>query len=222
MSFPIRRPTDAHALGMINLHELAWPVTFTYFIRAPWGETQQTLTVNAPQLEANTEATRRLGPLLWSVLTAPAVVGDVSMYLCWTTIWKAYAVLPPAGGLELRGNLFGPASRRVDTPQIVMLTKHPDNAGRRRLFMPGAPRDWSSGGMLTTQGWEQLLAHAAGCMLGLAEPGLVSGLEWLIAYPNVLEASLANLPGVAFRRVTHLRVCQHTDKAPEPSGIPDL
>lgn len=221
-SFPLRRPTDPALLGMLGLDDFAWPVTYTFFMSTPFGETQQSITVNAPQLEGKTEATKRLGPLLWSVLTAPAVVGDVSMYLSFSTSWRAYGVPQPYAGIEGRGNLIGLSSSRERTPQIVMLTGHLDNAGRRRLFVPGAPRHWSSDGLLTTPGWEALLPHAAGCMLGLAEPGLASGLEWLIAYPNVLEASLANLPGVAFRRVTHLRVCSHTDKAPEPSGMPDL
>lgn len=222
MSFPLRRPTNAATLQMLGLEQLAWPVTYQYFLDTPFGETQQTLTVNVPQLEGMTEATKRLGPLLWSVLTAPAVVGDVRQYLCWVTTWKAYGVPWPVGGIEGRGNQIALSSSRENTPQIVMLTGHHDPDGKRRLFMPGAPRHWSENGLLTTTGWEQLLAHANGLMLGLATPDLLSGLEWLIAYPNVLEASLGNLPGVAFRRVQHLRVCHHTDKAPEPSGMPDL
>lgn len=220
-SFPNRRPTDPAVLSMIGLEAFAWPVTYTYFIRAPWGETQQRITVNVPELEGHTEATNRLGPLIWSVTTAPAVVGDISMYLSFATTWRSYGLPVPFGGIEGRGNLIGTASARDRTPQMVMLTGHDDDAGRRRLFMPGAPNTWSSGGLLTPAGWEALMPHAAGCMLGLAEPQLLSGLEWLIAYPNVLEASLGNLPGVAFRRVKHLRVCQHTDKAPEPSGLPE-
>jgi hypothetical protein len=222
MSFPQRKPTDASHLAMQGLEEFAWPVTYSYFIQAPWGQTQQRLTVNVPQLEGLTEPTKRLGPLLWATVTAPAVVGDVSMYLCFVTTWKAYGVPQPVGGLELRGNLIAPSSTRDNTPQLVMLTGHDDKPGRRRLFMPGAPRDWTADGMLTREGFETLLPHAAGCMLGLAEPGLNSGLEWLVAYPNVLEASLSNLPGVAFRKVRHLRVCQHLDKAPEPSGMDDV
>lgn len=206
---------------MIGLEELAWPITYTYFIATPWGETQQTLTVNVPQLEGQTEATKRLGQLLWGSFAATAAVGDVSMYLTWVTTWKAYGVPQPVAGVELRGNLIDLAAPQDETPQLVLLTGHDDDAGRRRLFLPGAPRSWVSGGFLTTAGWEALLPHAAGCLLGLAEPGLNSGLEWMIAYPNVLEASLTNLPGVAFRKVKHIRVCWHTDKAPGPSGIPE-
>lgn len=222
MSFPQRRPTDPAMLGMMGLEDFAWPVTYTYFIRAPWGETQQRLTVNVPQLEGMTEATKRLGALLWSMVTAPAVVGDVRMYLAFVTTWKAYGPPVVAGGLELRGNLIDYAAPRDATPQLVMLTGHNDDYGRRRLFMPGAPRTWTANGLLKPAGFETLLPHAAGCMLGLQEPQLASGMEWLIAYPNVLEATLGNLPGVAFRHVRHLRVCWHLDKAPEPSGMPDL
>lgn len=207
---------------MIGLEALAWPVTYQFWMDTPFGETQQTITVNVPQLEGMTEATKRLGPLLWSVLTAPAVSGDVRMYMTWSTSWKVYGAPTPFAGIEGRGNLIATAAARDDTPQMVMLTGHVDDDGRRRLFMPGAPASWSSEGMLTTAGWEGMMAHANGLMLGLATPDLVSGLEWLIAYPNVLEATLGNMPGIAFRRVQHLRVCQHTDKAPEAAGMPDL
>jgi hypothetical protein len=144
------------------------------------------------------------------------------MYLSFSTSWKTLGGPVPYAGIEGRGNRIWTPSSRRNSPQMVMLTGHDDDDGRRRFFLPGAPSNWSRDGLLTREGWENLLPHAAGCMLGLAEPGLASGLEWLIAYPNVLEASLANLPGVAFRRVQHLRVCQHVDSAPGPSGMPDL
>lgn len=222
MRMPARKPLRADSLHMLDLQDLAWPVTYQFWVDAPFGETQQTITVNVPQLEGNTEATKRLGSLLWSVLTAPAVVGDVRHYLTWSTAWNAGGLPTPFAGIEGRGNLVGFSASRANTPQIVQLTGHGDSYSKRRLFMGGAPDHWVHDGMLTRAGWEALLPHANGIMLGLATPDLVSGMELLIAYPNVLEASPTNLLGVAFRKVKHLRVCQHTDEAPGPSGAPDF
>jgi hypothetical protein len=222
MSFPIRKPTSASQLGMLGLEQVTWPVTYTYLIDTPWGETQQQLTVDAPALVDQMTPTKALGRLLWGSFAAPAAVGDVSMYACLLTTWKAYAGPVVAPGPELRGNLFGSASPRGETPQAVMMTGHNDDDGRRRLFFAGAPNNWAENGLLTMAGWEGLWPHCVGLTTGLMSPGLSAGLEWLLAYPDRLESSLTNLPGVAFRKVTHLRICWHTDKAPEPSGIPDV
>lgn len=210
---------DAASLLMLPLEQFAWPVTYGYIVATPWGTTRQSLTVNVPQLEGMPDATRLLGRLLWGTVTAPAVIGDVKLTHVSVTFWKSLGVAIPMPIQELRGNLIGRASPREHTPQMVMLTGHADDDGKRRFFFPGAPRGWVKDGLLQKEGWEHLLPHAAGCMLGLQEPALSSGLEWLIAYPGVLESTLENFTGVAFRRVTHLRVCHHTDKAPEVTGI---
>lgn len=219
MTFPMRKPLYAADRAMIGLEELEWPVSFGYIVQAPWGTTRQMLTVNVPTLTDNLAATRRLGWLLWGIITAPAVVGDVRLTHVSVTFWKSLGVAVPMPVTEIPGNRIGTAARRADTPQMVMLTGHGDDDGKRRWFLPGAPSHWTRGGLLTVDGYEALLPHATGCMLGLATPGLGSGIEWLIAYPGILQETPGNLTGTAFRKVTHLRVVHHLDKAPEVTGI---
>jgi hypothetical protein len=58
--------------------------------------------------------------------------------------------------------------------------------------------------------------------MGLGPGSGVATVEWLLAYPGTLEPTPDNLTGVAFRRVNHVRVCYHTDRAPDVGGIGSL
>jgi hypothetical protein len=216
--FPKRKPPTAAHRDMIDLAALTWPVTYVWEVRAPWGDTQQTLTVEVPALEGKLAATERLGAHLWSVCTAPAVSGFVSLTGMGYVAWKQGGIASVAPVVPHYGDQPALPSSRENTPQLVLLTGHADKAGRRRFFLPGAPRMWSANGLLTRGGFEALIPHARGMMLGLATPSLGSGIEWLLVYPGEVEPNVDNLTGTCFRRVTHVRVCHHTDKAPAPSS----
>lgn len=219
MIFPNRKPTIAAERGMVALEDLINPISYGYIVQAPWGTTRQILTVEVPGLVGQDAAIKRLGWLLWGITTAPAVVGSVRLTHLSVTTWKALGVAVPEPVPEIRGNKIGTASARADSPQLVMMTGHLDDDGKRRWFLPGAPQHWHDGELLNTTGFEELIPHARGIMLGLASPGLGSGIELLIAYPGLLEPNLENMTGTAFRRVTHMRVVHHLDKSPEVSGI---
>ena len=219
MIFPKRKPINAAQREMIDLNELAWPVTYSYYVNAPWGTTRQLLTVNAPALADNVAATQRLGAVLWGVVTAPAVVGSVSCSSFGCTIWRGAGIETLVPFPTLYGNAIGTAAARENTPVLCTLTGHGDSDGRRRFYLPGAPANYVANGLLQKAGFEALIEHATGCMLGLATPDLGSGIEWLHAYPGILEPSPENVVGIAFRRVVHCRVLWHVEKAPEVTGI---
>lgn len=216
--FPKRKPLHAALREMIDLAELEWPVTYMYEVSAPWGLTRQELTVNVPALVDNFAATERLGLALWSLVTAPAVSGFVALQgLSWVP-WRFGAAAPPSPTLPRFGDRIAVPASRDNSPQLVFLTGHGDKASRRRFFLPGAPREWVSEGLLTREGFEQLLPHASGMMLGLATPELGSGIEWLLVYPGEVQGNPDNPTGTCFRRVKHVRVCWHVDRAPDVPG----
>lgn len=99
-----------------------------------------------------------------------------------------------------------------------MCTGHPDNYGARRLDLPNTPRSWQSGGMLTNSGWDGLMQFAHGFKMGMAGTEIGGDLQHLIAYPGIVEPTIDNLSGTWLRKVTHLKVLQYTDKAPEWDG----
>lgn len=214
MIFPKRKAPDAAAAWMLPLNDFAWPVTYSYIVANPWGTTRQVLTVDAPACANNEVATERLGRLLWAMVTAPAVSFRTQLFAMTVTPWRQISVPVLRVIQGMRGTLLGDPLPRERTPQVVMLAHPGDNDSRRRLFMAGAPERFATGDLLDTDGFEALVAHCQGLMLGLASPGLGSGIEWLLAYPGMLEHSLDNFTGVAFRRVQHLRVVHHLDKAP--------
>lgn len=221
-TMPPRKPDDARKLYMTPLSHHVWPITYTWLMDTAFGPTQQTITVDAPLQALSTAGAQRLGRLLWQVMLAPAITSSTSSFLFFMTQWMASPISTPVPMQPVEGQRFGPASRRDDTPQIVMLTGHVGDSGKRRLFLPGAPRSWSSDGQLVTPGWENIIQHCRGLMMGFGDIAPSQALKLLIAYPDVIEPEIGNPGGVAFREVRHLRVCSHTDKAPEASGIDGL
>jgi hypothetical protein len=57
--------------------------------------------------------------------------------------------------------------------------------------------------------------------MGLAADEIGGDLQHIIAYPGIVQPTIENLGGVLFRKVTHLKVMQYPDKAPDglPSGL---
>ena len=63
------------------------------------------------------------------------------------------------------------------------------------------------------------MEQARALIMGLGVEGGVAPVDWLLPYPDTLAPTADNPRGVAFRRVRHIRVCSHVDKAPEVTGI---
>lgn len=218
-TWPARKPTDAAQLSMLPLTDFLHPITFRYWVGAPWGLTRQALTVNAPNFLGNAEALLRLGRLLWLGVTAPAVTTSVRLELMAIHAWRGSGIGVPQPVAETKGQRTAFTAPREQSPQLLMLTGHPDDDGKRRFFLPGVPRNWVADGLLTPAGWEELMGHARSIIMGLGAEGGAQPLDWLWAYPGALEPTLENPVGVAFRRVRHIRVCYHTDRAPDVSGV---
>lgn len=219
MAFPIRerRATD---MGMKPITDYVWPVTYRFDMRAPWGRTQQELTVDIPLLRDRIATSRTLGLALWQTLIAPAISSDVELEQVWCATWRSSEVFLPQMAVFQFGLQPGRGTERDHAGQLVLMSGHADNAGMRRLFLPCVPRSWVSEGLLTSTGFEALIQHARAMYMGLSflQPSVMS--RWLIAYIDAVEKTGGNPYGVAFREVTHVRVCQHTDKAPtQPSGL---
>lgn len=219
MPFPKRKPTEAHQVVMEPLSSFVNPISYGYLISTPWGTTRQVITVNAAGVLGQAAATVRLGSLLWAAITAPAVTSSVRLSMLSITHWHSLGLPVPQPIPEVAGERQAFTSPRDESGQLLLLTGHPDDDGKRRLFMPGMPRDWAEHGLLTKRGWEHLLQHARGLIMGLGVESPLHSVEWLLAYPGALEPSVDNPTGVAFRFVKHVRVCSHTDKAPEVTGL---
>jgi hypothetical protein len=77
------------------------------------------------------------------------------------------------------------------------------------------PAAWVTGHMLNDAGFKNLYDWSAIFFMGTA--AILGGfpMRWLLAYPDAVESTLANLRGVAFRDVQFVRTLQHTEPAPD-------
>lgn len=207
-------------LQVIDLPALEWPVTFRWLIRAPWGRTQQELTVDVPALKDDVGASGRLGYELWKRAVAAATTNQVLLEAVDYIPWRFSPV--PLFGLEppVAGLLQGIPAPRADTACIVMHTGHLDRLSTRRMAVPGVPYRWINERLVTVGGRQAL--EALGQLMVMGMCGTLTGapMVWMLAYPGLLEPTIENPSGVAFRRMEYLRICWHTTKAPEPSGEP--
>lgn len=216
----MQRNPSPQDLKLLPASSFVWPVTWRYEVQAPWGWTQQELTADVPMLFGEPGRSALLGRLLWQTAIAPAISRDVHLRAVWTATWKEISVPIPIQVDGHRGVQFGKSTPRDHAGQLVLMSGHNDSWGRRRLFLPSIPNAWVDGGLLAPAGWQALLTHARAMYMGLRPlaPGAV--MRWLIAYLEDDHIAPANPYGVHFREVTSVRVCWHTDKAPErTSGL---
>jgi hypothetical protein len=200
------------------LSDFAWPISWRWHIQAPWGVYVHSLTVNAPELVDNLDASRKLGGLLYGGTVATATVGSTVPFLQEMVCWRA-SELPTVSYLNVqRGYLYGPAAARDQTGVIVMHTGHGDGRARRRWYLGGMPKDWSAGGLLTLEGAENLQTLGRQMINGLVAGSGQLPAEMLIAYPYSVPVSGLIGRMVSFRRISHFRVCQYTGKVPALSG----
>lgn len=205
---------------LIDLPDLVWPITYKWDVLAPWGNTQQELTVNVPTLANDEASSRRLGSLLWSMVCTPVLHRDVQLVTTWCMCWRGSSVATFELPLNMRGSRSGTVAPRNDSAVLLLHTSHLDRRSRRRLFLPGIPRAWSADGVLSDGALGDLESHTQGVFMGMASHLTGSPIGWYIGYTGALESTPANLYGIGFRRVEYVRVCQYTDKAPDmASGV---
>lgn len=202
------------------LGDFAWPITWRWHMRAPWGDTRQEFTVDAPELYGGLQESIDLGLVLWQLVIAPAISGEVKLIVHDTVCWRlAPAAVPMSHAFE-RGGALGTPAARANSPVVMMHTGHLDAMALRRLYFPGAPSTWVAGGLMTPTGLGRLEGHMQGVYIGLARELTGAPMRWLIRYPDLLPATAENPSGVSFRLVEYLRIVHHVDRAPDPSGEP--
>lgn len=206
-------PTPS-ALAMIDPADLFDPVSYRYEMLTPWGRFALDLSVDIKILLTESSYVAAIGRQLWYSTIATAISAAVQLDLMWYVRWHAGPLAFPSSSLiPLRGRQSGTPAGRDHCPHIIMHTGHSDNLAARRLVLPSTPAAWQTDTMLNSRGWDSLLTWAQGISMGLAGDTLGGDLQHLIAYPRIIDPSPSNLAGVLFRRVTHLKVLQFTDKA---------
>lgn len=211
----IRRTPQSEA--MLSLYNLTWAVTTTYHMSAPWGLTQVSLTVDAPELYGKVPESVQLGLELWNRSIATAMCRSVYLEFQDTICWHQIPIGMPIPRLQVRGQLFGASTGRDDSACIVMHTGHADSYARRRMILPGIPKSWVVDGLLTENGMGKLEDLGHMMMMGMAAHITGGPMAWLIAYPDALDPEPGNFTGVGFRSVEYLRICHHTERAPDTS-----
>jgi hypothetical protein len=195
------------------------PVSYKFDMRTPIGLISQELSVDIRYNVQNDVTIPRLGVELWRGVIATAINRDCSLDLVWYVRWRsAPLALPHAPPLFTHGDQVGATAPRHRTVVTVMHTGHSDNYASRRLYLPSTPANWQSAGLLNARGWDSLMVWAHGVKMGLAGLEIGGDLGHIIAYPFIIDPEPGNLGGVLFRKVTHLKVMQFTDKAPEWTG----
>lgn len=212
--------TEAEGLGLIDLPQLEWPITYRYTVRLPWGYTRQVLTVNALGLGDSPDRAVELGRQLWTRTVAPATSRHVELVTHDTVAWRFFPAALPMAHVATYGLISQEPALPEETPCVVLDTRIRGTRRFRRFFIGGAPRSWvvgrqlTWGGMYALEGWCQL------ALMGLRSRHHGGPFEWLVHYPHALTPTMENPSGVGFRRVTDLRLCSYTSKAPDPSGEP--
>jgi len=206
-------------MSMLEIGDLNEPVSYRYEMQTPWGLVAQDISVDIRILIQHPGSIPAIGRQIWLGGIATAISRDVSLSALWYVRWRAAPLsFPGMTTLFDRGRQGGTPAGKAHTAIVMMHTGHADNKAARGLYLPSTPLSWQSGGMLTSRGWDALLSWAQGFKMGLAGSELGGDIQHVIAYPGIVPATVDNLGGVLFRRVTHLKVLQYTDKAPDFQG----
>src|SRR5215207_9748432 len=112
--------TAAEYFKVDPLSVYAWPITYRYWHSLPWGETRQTLTVDAPDIADNDAASRALGLELWKLCVAPATTQHLHL-VAWETMQWKQSVLPAIDVPPFTsGSLTGAPAPREQTPVGIL------------------------------------------------------------------------------------------------------
>lgn len=208
----------AHQLGMIAIDELTWPISYRFVTVGSQGWTQQDLHVDAPGLNNDHDHSLALGRLLWQGVVATATTANVQLAYAFMVAWHISPLAEPFAPIGARGLRLGRAAPRAHSPVLLLHSGHNDDDAARRVFLYGAPAEWQDGELLTDAGWDNLMPWAYGLAMGVLANFCGGEVQLLHAYPRRVDVVPENLGGVAFRRVSSLRVCQYVDKAPALSS----
>jgi len=210
---------SAHALGFLEPGELNDPVRFRYEVRTNWGRMVQNVDVDIMIDLDDSDYYGIIGGAIWNGAIATAICATVNLELVWLYRWRAAgAPFPTVPAGINRGRRFATPTGQAHSAIVMMCTGHPDDYGARRLDLPNTPASWQAGGLLTDRGWDGLMQFAHGFKMGLAGSEIGGDLQHLIAYPGIVDPTPDNLSGTWLRKVTHLKVLQYTDKAPDWDG----
>jgi hypothetical protein len=210
---------SAHAIGMLEPSELNDPVTFRYEMRTGWGLFTFSLSFDI-RIDLDDGAYYgTIGAAIWNAAIATAICRTVNLDLVWLYRWRGTGAPFPyvPAGIN-RGHRGGTPANKARSAHVIMHTGHSDDLAARRLVLPQTPLSWQTDGMLNDGGWDALMEFAFGFKMGTAAFDIGGDLQHLIAYPGIVPVSIDNLSGTLLRPVTHLKVLQYTDKAPDWDG----
>lgn len=205
--------------GMSTVDELHDPVSYRYEMITSWGMAAVELSVDIKIDITDSSYYGKIGEALWNATIATAITRNVRLDLVWYVRWRSGPLaLPHAPGLLARGRIFATAASKAHSAIVLQHTGDTDAYAVRAIHLPETPINWQTDRMLNDRGWDSLMTWAQGVKMGLAGDELGGDLQHLLRYSRIVPPSIDNLGGVLFRRVTHLKVMQFTDKAPDFTG----
>lgn len=210
---------STHHLGMLDPGELNDPCTFRYEMRTPWGLFTHSLSVDILIDLDDSAYYGIIGAAIWNGAIATAISANVNLDLVWLYRWRGTGAPFPyvPAGIN-RGRRFGTPANKARSVHVLQHTGHSDDIAARAFVLPQTPLAWQTDGMLNDGGWDAVMEFAFGLKMGLAGNDIGGDLQHLLAYPGIVPVSIDNLSGTGLRRVTHLKVLQYVDKAPDWDG----
>lgn len=211
---------DEISLRMIPLGILNQPMTFRFLLDSPHGFTYQDLTLDIPDLQTDLETLSRFASSIYNLTYGSASCTSLQASIATVVFWKATAALIKTVPLVAAGGqVHATHGAREDSGVVVLHTGHADNFARRRLYIPAMARNWVHEGVLNGTGQTQLYNAVATWYMAFKGSALPNPYRWLIAYPRVVQSDETNFFGVAFRQPEFFRICSHTGKPQEGSGL---
>jgi len=206
-------------LQLLTAADLAWPLTYRYHISGPFGGSQFELSVNAPSLYENMDASKRLAPLLWVIGVAPATTTATQCDFVEMVAHRASIIPSVFAPQGLSGTRLSAGSGRAHAAVLGFHSGHHDGLALKRWYAAGMPTSWQSGGMLTREGAERMQELGRGWIAGCGVDAGATDPQLLIRAPRSIPGSLPGSFVDGFRFVRHVRVMQYTAPVPEPGNL---
>lgn len=211
---------DVLSLGMTPPGIYGQPLTFRFLLDTPFGFCTQDLTLDVPDLSLELGPLQRFASSIWTATYGSALSSQIHCSIVTVVNWKTTSpVLITVPIITVSGGVHIAAAERKDSGCVVFHTGHGDNYARRRLYLPGIPRNWVHEGLLNGTGQTALMNLMFKLYMAFKGGELPNPYRWMIAYPRVVASSVDNFFGVGFREPQFFRVCNHTGKPPEGAGL---